>query len=124
MAVDLSELEKRLEQATEGSGDLDQTVFRACGFKVYPFDPPGRDTMAGVAPVTSSLSDAVALIEKRMPTSDLDIDSTIMEAGNRRWRVTLWSDNNRRMRDENIADADTGPLALCLALIRALRHPR
>lgn len=104
--TDLRELEKRLEDATGPSQTLDRQINDTLGL------PP-----IGYPRFTSSLDAAVALVERIFPE--------------REWALSVDKENGKACADvaddvwdesfENIrAFSKAPPLALCLALVRAL----
>jgi hypothetical protein len=120
----LTDLAKRLEEATGADRELDAAVMRACGLKVYPYDEPSGTTWGDAAKViTSSLDAAVALVERVLPNggnwhlSKRGYDDGVHQGG--RAGAYLMSSPVTSFHDIK-AFAATPAIALCLAIVRAL----
>ena len=102
--TDLRELEKRLEEATGGSEDLNIEILHV----LHDHGGFARE-MVVVPNFTGSLDAAVALVERILPAWIWDVTST-----GQAWVM------HHETSEQHCADAKTPPVALCLALIRAL----
>jgi hypothetical protein len=142
--TNLNDLIERLEKAEAGSRELDADIFRSLGYKVkmlghkgplagrflaYPPDGPDRCEPARLA-VTSSLDAAIALVERVLPGWSIEL---ISSHNPKSW-VSFVAPPARRDPEHSISDAwragisklratraPTAPIALCIALLKALQ---
>lgn len=119
--TDLRELEKRLEEATGGSEDLNIEILHV----LHDHGGFARE-MVVVPNFTASLDAAVALVERCLNGWGWRCGQGVTQHWVNGRAVTGWAFLNRvhpdhaDKKDEAGAYAETAPLALCLALIRAL----
>lgn len=137
-------LVERLEKATGPDRDLDAAIFNAMpdaerpeiayredncitlrqqgrdpqfhdGWLRRRADRPDDKYPNDLPRLTASLDAAVSLCERVLPALDMDLDTTVTESG-RRWCCAIWDAGAEAFQ----ADSVTGPLAVCLAILRAL----
>lgn len=102
----LKDLEKRLEEATAGSVELDREINA-----VLKLPPVGYPSF------TFSVDAALELCWRLLPGSTIDLSTTLLETEQRRWDAQVI---NLPEVHGDAGDRPTGALALCLAIIRAL----
>ena len=126
MPPDVAALLDRVEKAQEGSRELDSAVHAACGMDINPrpasfeFGRWPEETARGenfyrIAPVSTSIDAALALVERVLPGSSWAVNGGARNIPS----VTLWDMNLVEYVDN---DAATPPLAIVKSLLRALHN--
>jgi hypothetical protein len=117
----MTDLIARLEAATEGSRELDAYVARAVGINVTYSNEitpePCGDDDCYLPNYTTSIDAALALIERKLPGSYIDLSGPrkylhIPTPAPNHWRAEI--------RAQSFGWGATAPLALVLAILRAL----
>lgn len=115
----MTDLEKRLEEATGPDRELDARIYHFFGY-IEIADPKDWLGMTphgepvSISPLTASLDAALALVEERLPGWTMICDASAPEAG------IDWELFEPKFGGERIkGTAPTHPLALLLALVKA-----
>lgn len=128
--TDLNLIARKLEEAAEGSRELDGVIWKACEEKPgddwqmmsgawHRRDPDDYVAFDTPPSLTSSIDAALALVDRIYPDRPRRTDITELVLPNsRRYSVTLQIGSHAP--DAATGNADTLPVAICLALIRAL----
>ena len=145
LTPDFSDLIAKLSEAKAGSRELDREMAERFGWKFHgnlrfwmkPDWWTPLEAVEGVPHFTTSVDAALALIEKRLPDRLVENFGEMRDSGplTGHWLAQLGPRGPRRrlvgpitganlqatLDAEVLCSAETGPLALCIALLKALQ---